>query len=301
MHRYATALRSNDLSRRREAVRELCELGVNIPLAAIDTLLGLLRDPDELVRDGAGEALVHVTRAEGPGRERVVQGLGDYLVHPEELCRLRAVGIVSRIGPPAGPLVPLLVKALKDRNRVLCRVAAEALCRIGSAAIPALQEAQADPVCRAAVRWALGKIGDSADEAADTVLQAKQRTAPAIAMPAEPAPASRRGLERRQAPRFPCSREVYYQLVTRKGQDLWWNARIVDVSVGGIALVLTRPASAGDRLAVDLREAHQGVERNAVARVVHAREVRGSWQVGCAWLGPLAEDELALLREPALR
>ena len=182
MHRYATALRSNDLSRRREAVRELCGLGVNVPLTAIDTLLGMLRDPDEGVRDGAAEALINVTRAEGPARERVVQGLGDHLVHPEELCRLRAVGIVSRIGPPAGPLVPLLVKALKDRNRVLCRVAAEALCRIGSAAIPALQEAHADPVCRAAVHWALSKIGDSPAASADTLLQAKQPTAPAIAM-----------------------------------------------------------------------------------------------------------------------
>ena len=103
------------------------------------------------------------------------------------------------------------------------------------------------------------------------------------------------------AKRYGLTPRGLHQLVTRKGQDLWWNARIIDVSVGGIALVLTRAASVGDRLGVDLREAHQSVERNAVARVVHVHEVRGGWQVGCAWLGPLAEDELALLREPAAR
>lgn len=299
MHRYATALRSNDLSRRRDAVRDLCALGCNVPLAAIDTLLGLLRDPDETVRDGAAEALIQVTRSDGPGRERVVHGLGDQLLHPEELCRLRAVGIVNRIGPPAAPLVPLLVAALKGPNRILCRVAAEALCRIGSAAIPALEVAQADLACRSVAKWALNKIGPSADDAADTVIQAKHSTAPAITLATPDSAHPRPGRERRTTPRFPCSREVFYQLMTRQGQDLWWNAHIVDVSLGGSALVLTRSVGVGDRIAVDLREAHQGVERNAVARVVHTHEVRGGWQIGCAWLGPLTADELALLREPA--
>jgi hypothetical protein len=300
MHRYATALRSNDLSRRREAVRDLCALGCNIPLTAIDSLLNLLRDPDETVRDGVADALIQVARADGPARERAVSGLGDLLVHPEELSRLRAVGIVNRIGPPAAPLIPLLVVALKGPNRILCRVAAEALCRIGSAAIPALEAAQSEPVCRAAAKWALGKIGQSADEGADTVIQSKQSTAPAIAL-ATSAPAATRahhGRERRTTPRYPCSREVFYQLMTRKGQDLWWDARILDVSLGGVALTLTRSVSMGDRIAVDLREAHQGVERNAVARVVHVGEVRGGWKVGCAWLGPLTPEELALLRAP---
>jgi hypothetical protein len=298
MHRYATALRSNDLSRRRDAVHELCALGCNIPLAAIDTLLSLLQDPDETVRDGAAEALIQVTRSDGPGRERVVQGLGDQLMHPEELCRLRAVGIVNRIGPPAAPLVPILVAALKGPNRILCRVAAEALCRIGSAAIPALEAAQADPACRSVAKWALGKIGPSSDDAADTVIQVKQSTAPAIALGTPVASNPGPGQERRTTPRFPCCREVFYQLLTSQGQDLWWNARIVDVSLGGSTLVLTRSVRVGDRIAVDLREAHQGVERNAVARVVHVREARGGWQIGCAWLGPLTQDELALLREP---
>jgi hypothetical protein len=181
---------------------------------------------------------------------------------------------------------------------VLCRVAAEALCRIGSAAIPALQAAQEEPACRGVARWALGRIGD-VDDACETVIRTKERTAPAIALAtATPVAHSRSGPERRTTPRYPCSREVFYQLMTRKGQDLWWNARILDVSLGGGALVLTRHVNVGDRIAVDLREAHRGVERNAVARIIHGHEVHGGWQVGCAWLGPLMPEELSLLREP---
>ena len=136
--------------------------------------------------------------------------------------------------------------AFKGRNRVLCRVAAEALCRIGSAAIPALQAARGDPTCRASVKWALSKIGDS-DEAPETIVHVKQRTAPAIAMPTASVtpeladPVARSGVERRTDPRYPCNREVFYELVTRKGQDLWWNAAIIDVSSGGIGLMLTPP------------------------------------------------------------
>src|SRR5262249_51656881 len=167
----------------------------------------------------------------------------------------------------------------------------------GKAAIPALEAAQADPACRGVAKWALSKIGPSSDEGADTVIQVKQSTAPAIALGTPAVSHQRSGPERRTTPRFPCSREVFYQLMTRKGQDLWWNARILDVSLGGTALILTRSVGVGDRIAVDLREAHQGVERNAVARVIHVREMRSAWQIGCAWLGPLTQDELALLRE----
>jgi hypothetical protein len=92
---------------------------------------------------------------------------------------------------------------------------------------------------------------------------------------------------------------VIYQVMTRHGQNLWWNARIVDVSVDGVCLHLSRTLNVGDRIAVDLREAHDGVERNAVARVVHIQLDGAGWNVGCAWLGPLDDGELALLREPA--
>jgi hypothetical protein len=305
MQRYATALRSNDLSARQDAVRELCELGPDLPLNTIDILLELLGDADETVRDGAAEALVHVARVDGPGRARVVQGLGDQLLHPEDEYRVRAVGIVSRVGAPAALLVPLLVEALKDHNRVMCRVSAEALCQIGKAAIPALQIAQVDPARRAAAKWVLARIRNPIQEIADTAPRAKRRTKPAISVPPGKPAASRTqavrrpGIERRGAPRFDCAREVFYQVVTRMGQDLWWNARIVDVSATGIGLALPRAVSAGDHLAVDLREAHDGVERNAVARVVHARERQGVCQAGCSWLGPLGEDDLALLRDPA--
>lgn len=302
MQRYATALRSNDLAQRRAAVRALAELGPAIPLPAIDSLLGLLQDPDETIRDGAAEALLYVARSVGAGQERVIRGLGELLRHPEDLWRLRAVGIISRVGPPAAALIPQLVMGLKDRNRVLCRVAAEALCRIGPAAMPALEAAQADPACRPAARWALNRMSEAHDDTVDTVLHAKQQTAPAISvptpMPDYDIPARPTGRERRRDRRYPCTREVFYQLMSRKGQDLWWNARIVDVSVGGIRLLLTRSVTVGDRVAIDLREAHDGVERNAVARIVHARVTDKGWNVGCAWLGPLTIEELALLREP---
>jgi hypothetical protein len=115
--------------------------------------------------------------------------------------------------------------------------------------------------------------------------------------PPTPLP-SPKGAERRATPRFSCTRGVFFQFLTGRGEDLWRKARIADVSVGGIGLVTSASLPAGSRVAVDLNEAHERLSRRAVARVVHARPLSAGVLLGCAWLGPLDDDELRLLREP---
>jgi HEAT repeat protein len=307
MHRYATALRSNDLSQRRAAIQELCRLGDVVPVSALDTLISLLQDEDEEVRDGATEALTNM--AQGPNSDRVVPRLADLLVHPESIIRMRAVGIVSRVGPSAAPLIPLLIEGLNNKNRIFCRLSAEALVKIGPAAVPAVQAAFTGPeaTVRMAAQWILNKLHEKPADDNDTMIEsAKQPTSASITVPPQAeaasatatlAPAQAKGADRRTGRRFACTCDVFYQVMTSRTDDLWWKAKIFDVSAGGAGLILHASVAVGARLCVDLSEAHQGVERRAIARVVHCRQCSEGWSVGCAWIGNLDNEQLALLRE----
>jgi HEAT repeat protein len=197
-----SALSSHDVRQRRAAVRALADAPGPIPAGDVDHLVELLRDPDEAVRDAAADALLKIASTLGPARDRLLGGLGTLLRQGDDLLRLRIVNLIGRIGPLAAPLVPGLIAGLTDRNRVLCRVSAEALCRIGPAAVPALEAALVDPRGRAAARWVLGRIAE-AGQAADTVLQVKQATTPSIRVEVPAAAPRRRGPERRQNPRYP--------------------------------------------------------------------------------------------------
>jgi hypothetical protein len=300
MQHYATTLRSKDLSHRQTAIRELCKLGANIPLSAVETLIPLLQDSDEVVREGATEALINMAESGNGGQARLVEQLGDLLHHPQEMVRIRAIGILARVGPAAAPLIPVLLEGLKARNRIFCRMSAEALHHIGAPAIPALQQACSSPdtPVRLAAQWILSRLNGKPIDGHDTVLDAaKTQTAPNIAVP-PPAETPTKEEERRTAPRYDCSHDVFYQIMSRQTDDLWWKAKIRDVSAGGFALEIHASIPNGTHLTVDLSEAHSGLERKRVAKVVHCRQTStGGWLVGCAWSGDLDQDELRLLRE----
>jgi hypothetical protein len=309
MHRYATALRSKDRSQRRSALRELCRLGSGIPVSVLDSVVVLLQDSDEVIRESAAQILLQLGQTEGAGHIRVLQILGDLLVHPQDLMKMRAVGLINKIGPPAAPLAPALISALKDTNRIFCRVAAEALCRLGPDAIPALQLARtnSDPNIRNAAEWALSRMDGNTDSKADTVVENKAPTSPSIKVsPNDTSPRSpgvktviRTEADRRETPRFLCNRDVFYQVLSLKGEELWWKAKIHDVSAGGVGMMLDVPLKTSARISIDLSEAHQGIERKAVARIIFCRQLPGGYFTGCAWLGTLTQEELNLLCEPA--
>jgi hypothetical protein len=107
--------------------------------------------------------------------------------------------------------------------------------------------------------------------------------------------------ERRAGPRFPCMIETTCRQITRGGSTSW-PARTVDVSAGGIALVLGRRFEPGAVLCVRLESADGEVARELLLRVVHVvADVGGSWRLGCRLAGELEEDELRVLRAQRTR
>ncbi len=71
-------------------------------------------------------------------------------------------------------------------------------------------------------------------------------------------------------------------------------ARVVDVSGGGIGLILAQPLEPGVRLNVEPEATHLPFE--ILADVVHVTALPdGTWRCGCALVWPLSEDEVRLL------
>jgi hypothetical protein len=74
---------------------------------------------------------------------------------------------------------------------------------------------------------------------------------------------------------------------------LWWRAQIRDVSIAGLGLIFSRPATAGARLTIDLHDVGLGLR---VARVAHCRRIEGAWFVGCTLTRALTTAEIQALR-----
>jgi hypothetical protein len=98
--------------------------------------------------------------------------------------------------------------------------------------------------------------------------------------------------ERRPAPRYPSGLHTVCRTLTgRDGHS--WPAQVLDISRGGIALLLKRRFEPGAVLVMDLEAPDQAVRRSVFARVLHVREHGGGlWRLGCAFAAELNEDEL---------
>ena len=101
--------------------------------------------------------------------------------------------------------------------------------------------------------------------------------------------------ERRHDARHTCDLEVTSHAL-EASEALAWGAVVRDVSAGGIGLTLCFPFRPGTFLALDLKR-RDGTVRSLLARVVHVRDqADGSWHLGCEFVTPLADDEVATLR-----
>jgi hypothetical protein len=104
------------------------------------------------------------------------------------------------------------------------------------------------------------------------------------------------GRERRVRVRYPAARESMCQPGEGRLDQVWWLARITDMSTTGIALVLGQVRQrfpAGTMLTVELQNWSGDTSRTLPTRVIHMTpHPDGGWIMGCAFVNPLSEEEL---------
>ncbi len=105
-----------------------------------------------------------------------------------------------------------------------------------------------------------------------------------------PAPA-----ERRAAVRHACQLDTSCRSVTG-GRDVPWPARVRDISLTGLCLVVSRRFEPGTLLSVDVQAAAGDFPSTLLAHVVRVSGLTGGdWALGCVFATPLSEDELQAL------
>jgi hypothetical protein len=79
-------------------------------------------------------------------------------------------------------------------------------------------------------------------------------------------------------------------------KDSGWPGRVVDISVGGVGLLLRHRFEKGSELLIEIASRAGAFRRTVRARVCHARMVIASgdprWLLGCTFAEPLSEEEL---------
>jgi hypothetical protein len=107
--------------------------------------------------------------------------------------------------------------------------------------------------------------------------------------------------EWRGSVRYLCDLETACQPIGGDAADSW-PARALDISAGGVALVLSRRFEVGALLTVRLETSDGKTTRTLLVRVVHATQVDGgTWRLGCALAGQLGQDELRAFQAEGVR
>ena len=102
-------------------------------------------------------------------------------------------------------------------------------------------------------------------------------------------------VERREALRHPCPREVWLHPVTLV-QSAAWHAIVLDLSTQGVGLAIERPVVPGTFFAIEFPDPLQGKARTCRARVVYATPHNHQyWHIGCTFDVPLSEEEVESL------
>jgi hypothetical protein len=105
--------------------------------------------------------------------------------------------------------------------------------------------------------------------------------------------------ERRAWVRYPSSQTTLCQEKTAQTYDLWFMARICDISQNGIRLLLGHSFALGDTVSVEPIRTKEPFSRALEARVIYSNEEkRGAWIIGCEFLVPLSGEEFDMLTEP---
>jgi hypothetical protein len=106
-------------------------------------------------------------------------------------------------------------------------------------------------------------------------------------------------LERRAWVRFPSTQTTLCQEKTAQTYDLWFMAKILDISPNGMRLLLGHAFDLGSVVAIEPIRTTQPIGRSLHARIIYCNEEkRGLWVIGCEFTSPLAEQEIEALTEP---
>jgi hypothetical protein len=93
--------------------------------------------------------------------------------------------------------------------------------------------------------------------------------------------------------RYQCGLATAGRLLLVEGQE-WQRAWVLDLSVGGVGLLLSRPLEDGSKIMVVLKSATETFE--LAARACHScRQQDGDWIVGCEFETKLTNDQLDAL------
>jgi PilZ domain len=98
-------------------------------------------------------------------------------------------------------------------------------------------------------------------------------------------PTGRTHGERRAAVRYQSNQKFSFFQTPQQSERLW--ARVRNISVSGIGMILSRGLPRGTVLTIDLKDLQMS------ARVIHStRDAAGTWLVGCRFDTKLSEAQL---------
>jgi hypothetical protein len=106
------------------------------------------------------------------------------------------------------------------------------------------------------------------------------------ARPTEPDP---RGWER-----FPCDSKAFFQRVNDSAGPLH-PARVLNIAVGGMALLVKEPIAVGDLLSTELHDARGQAIVTILACVVHAQTSPEGHILGCSFIRELSDKDIKAL------
>jgi PilZ domain len=106
------------------------------------------------------------------------------------------------------------------------------------------------------------------------------------------------GAERRAWVRYPCQLDIVYWKSTGSATEACRSARVLDISAGGVCMLLNRPFEAGTVLTLQLENAEQKSTRTLLVHVVHVRpHSQTEWMVGCAFDSKVSEEDARALAD----
>jgi c-di-GMP-binding flagellar brake protein YcgR len=94
--------------------------------------------------------------------------------------------------------------------------------------------------------------------------------------------------------RFPCDARACYQRVNHSDQA-HHAARVLNISVGGMALLTTEPIELGELLSTQLHDLQDKPIVNILACVVHAQKIAQGYLLGCNFIRELNDQDVRAL------